>query len=297
MEISVIITTKNRCELLKLAVESVQKQTYTDFECVVVDDGSTDATAAYMNALIKQDDRFRYLQIPQEESRGGNYARNQGIRHTTGKYVAFLDDDDKWMEEKLELQKSFLDKNSDIGLVYCQVIREYMPAGIQRKMISDMAYRGDCSQKVFTHIPCTTSTMMVRRKVLLEAGLFDESMRFWQEYDLCIRICQITKIDFVKKYLVIWRCDKADKNRMTNKLVEWGKAVKQQNHKYRKEIEHLSEGARKARKQMILSDAVMRSYNSNDKRASRFYLWKIYQLTKQKEDFFAWLLNDTSNYT
>lgn len=137
---------------------------------------------------------------------------------------------------------------------------------------------------------------MVRRDVLERAGLFDESMKFWQEYDLCIRICRITEIDFVKKYLVVWRCDTGDRNRMTNKLAEWSAAVKQQNRKYRKEIAALPKGTREARKLMILSDAVQRSHNCGDRRASRYYLWKIYCHTGRKQDLISSLCNDCSGY-
>lgn len=294
--VSVVITTKNRCELLMKAVKSVQQQTLTDFECVIVDDGSTDETEERIAQEVKNDKRFSYIKIAPEDSRGGNYARNTGIKATSGEYVAFLDDDDVWLPEKLELQSRFLDRNGQVGLVYCQVIRDYVKENRQRKAVPDMSYRGDCSKKVFTHIPCTTSTMMVRRSILEQAGLFDEDMRFWQEYDLCIRICQITQIDFVKKYLVIWRCDTQDKNRMTNKLTEWGNAVKQQNRKYRKELAALPKGAREARKLMILSDAVQRSHNCGDKRASRYYLWKIYRHTGKKRDLSAFLCNDVSDY-
>lgn len=294
--VSVVITTKNRCKLLNKAVKSVREQTFGDFDCVVVDDGSTDETEKLMSHVMKEDKRFHYIKILPENSRGGNYARNLGILSTAGEYVAFLDDDDVWMPEKLELQSRFLDENNRVGLVYCQVIRDYVKEGRRKKIVPDMSYRGDCSRKVFTHIPCTTSTMMVRRSVLKKTGLFDEKMQFWQEYDLCIRICQVTEIDFVKKYLVIWRCDTRDASRMTNKLIEWGHAVKQQNRKYKKELSALPEGVRKSRKLMILSDAVQRSHNCGDKRAARYYLWKIYRHTGKKTDLTAFICNDVSEY-
>lgn len=72
---------------------------------------------------------------------------------------------------------------------------------------------------------------MVRREILFEVGLFDENMKFWQEYDLCIRICQVTKIDYVKRYLATICDDHGDKHRLTNKLYEWMDTVKYQNKK------------------------------------------------------------------
>ena len=81
-KVSAIITTKNRCALLKRAVESVLLQTYKNIECIVVDDASTDETEDYCNSL----GNVVYVRIPADESRGGNYARNQGVKKAVGEY-------------------------------------------------------------------------------------------------------------------------------------------------------------------------------------------------------------------
>lgn len=88
--VSAIITTHNRLDLLKQAIKSVKQQTYIDIEVIVVDDASTDGTKDYCSALTD----IHYIYIPPSESRGGNHARNVGIRNANGYYIAFLDDDE-----------------------------------------------------------------------------------------------------------------------------------------------------------------------------------------------------------
>lgn len=290
--ISVIITTHNRRELLLLAIESVLQQSYQDFECIIIDDASDENIEKVI--LDYKDTRLKYYYISQQESNGGNYARNLGIKMSVGNYIAFLDDDDIWLPHKLEYQKKLLDSKAKIGMVYCQMIKDYIQEGVQKKIIPDISCRGDCSKKVFVHIPCTTSAIMVRKEVLQKVGIFDEKARYWQEYDLCIRICQQYEIDFVKKYLVKIRCDLEDKSRLTNKFYDWIAAVKYQNHKYSDEIHALPQGMQKSRKKMIYTDAAIRCRNSGNKRAQRFYLRKIYSITHENGDFWNYIFNDVN---
>lgn len=287
--VSVIITTHNRLELLKLAIDSVKNQSFQDYECIVVDDASTDGTHEYMKNLKL--DKFRYLRISPEESKGGNHARNQGINYSTGEYVAFLDDDDQWMKDKLKLQVEFLDTHPDVGMVHCQLIKDYVAQGIQRKAVPDMSKRGDWSQKIFGEVLTVTSCMMVRRNILDAVQYFDENIGFWQEHDLCIRICQVTKVDFVKKYLVLLRCDKKDRYRLTNKFDGWVEAVKYQNRKYKKEIETLSQGMQRKRKLFIYREATMRLHTFKQRKKRRLYLRKIYEITHDKADYMNYLFN------
>lgn len=280
--ISVIITTKNRKSLLEKAIESVAKQSYHDFECVIIDDGSTDDTRTLVDRWVSYDGRFRYIYIDPADSRGGNHARNMGIASTAGELVAFLDDDDMWMEDKLRLQKGLMDGHPEVGMVYCQVLKDYVSKKGLKKSVPDVSYRGDCSKKIFWQIPCTTSVMMVRRNILMQAGLFDEKLNFWQEYDLCIRICQVAQIDFVRKYLAVIRCDTGDRARLTNKYQGWVEAVRYQNKKYRKELAALTPGNRRARLRLIYEDAKLRCQNAGDIRGQIFYSWKLYRLSEYK---------------
>lgn len=75
----------------------------------------------YANELLKTDDRIRYIKIPQNESKGGNYARNIGIENSRGEFIAFLDDDDVWHADKVQKQLEYLKKHNELGAVSCEV--------------------------------------------------------------------------------------------------------------------------------------------------------------------------------
>ena len=108
-QISVIIPTYNRVNLLNRAINSVLRQTFSDFEVIVVDDSSEDDTKAVVETL--KDPRIRY--ICHDENRGAAAARNTGIRVSRGEHIAFLDSDDEWLSKKLELQIDALTKNPE----------------------------------------------------------------------------------------------------------------------------------------------------------------------------------------
>lgn len=166
--VSVIVTTHNRKVLLKRAVESVLLQTFTDYECIIVDDASDDGTALFLESI--NDKRFRYIVITKEESKGGNYARNLGIKNSMGEYIAFLDDDDVWQPKKLELQVAFLDKHKDAGLVYCQIVRDYVKEGLKKEIIPEGIYRGDCSKKYLQIYPVSHRPLWCVEKFCLRWG-------------------------------------------------------------------------------------------------------------------------------
>ncbi len=112
MKVSVIIPTYNREELLCETINSVLAQTFTDFEIIVIDDGSTDNTEQRVSQF---GDRIRYLK---QENRGVNAARNRAMSLSKGEYIALLDDDDLWKPNKLALQVDILDRFQDLAYVY-----------------------------------------------------------------------------------------------------------------------------------------------------------------------------------
>lgn len=114
MKISVTIPTFNRAHLIGHAIDSVLKQTYTNFEIVVIDDGSTDGTA---DVVARYGDRVRYFWQP---NRGLGAARNAGLVHATGDCIAFLDSDDYWLDFKLALQASLLSRLPDVSFIFSE---------------------------------------------------------------------------------------------------------------------------------------------------------------------------------
>ena len=117
-KVSVIIPTYQRAHLVSQAIESVLAQTYSDYEIIVVNNGSTDNTT---EVLSQFGDKIRVIHL--HANTGPSVARNLGMNASNGRYLAFLDDDDLWLPNKLEKQIPYLDSHSNIGLIYRSSLR------------------------------------------------------------------------------------------------------------------------------------------------------------------------------
>lgn len=227
--VSAIITTHNRLHLLKRAVQSVQNQSYANIELIVVDDSSDDGTGEWCK---RQDFKYIYNNL---KNKGGNYVRNIGIKAANGKYIAFLDDDDYWLAEKITKQVELIEQRS-CDIVFCGRFNEIVMTNGDTKLIPSLPsklFQGNISSLILSSIVTTTSAILVKKKTLFRVGLFDENLRFWQEYDLSIRIAQKSEFYFVPEPLIKYRIDKNDKNRLTNKYEEWKISVKYIENKYK----------------------------------------------------------------
>jgi len=200
--ISVVIPTYRRADMLTRAVDSVLNQTYANVECIVVNDnvvGDEHSLALYERIKVyEQESRFRFLE--QEKHINGAAARNYGIRAARGEYIAFLDDDDYWEPEKLELQYSMLiNLDESWGAVSC----------LSRRLLNGelvMATPPFPSGNILMDILCRrtglgTGSMLIRRKALDDAGYFDESLKRHQDLQLFAFLAEKYKIGLVKKYL------------------------------------------------------------------------------------------------
>lgn len=276
VKVSAIITTRNRLSLLKRAIDSVFKQTYKSIELIVVDDASTDGTKEYC-----QCGNFTYIYIPHEESKGGNYARNLGIKASKGKYVAFLDDDDYWLPNKIEKQVSLIESKS-CELVYCGKILEIIK-GDKIKYINTLPNPhcdGDLSKKILLTICITTSNILAKKQALLEINLFDEKLQFWQEYELTIRMAQRKPIYFVNEPLSIYRIDKNDKQRLTNKYYKWREAVSYIHLKHANLYKQLNLMEKFQVKLLVMGDAAIRCKSSGlrSKYYTTYFFWHVCSL-------------------
>lgn len=258
-QVSAIITTHNRSQLLKRAIESVMNQTYSDIECIIVDDASTDNTRQ-----ICSDYPVQYIFIPKEESRGGNYARNLGIKAAKGEYCAFLDDDDYWLPAKIEKQVALIER-MDCELVHCGKRIEYVHADriTYKDKLPNPNHWGDMHKKILLTICTTTTTnILARRQALLEVGLFDENLRFWQDYELTIRLAQRKPFYFVNEPLSVYRIDTRDANRLTNKYYAWKDAVRYIQEKHAALYSQLNLKEKYIVKNLIWRDAAKRCRSS-----------------------------------
>lgn len=267
--VSAIITTHNRPLLLNRAIKSVLSQTYKNMECIVVDDKSDDNT----KDICASFPAIRYIYISPEESKGGNFARNQGIIASKGKYCAFLDDDDYWLPQKIEKQVQLIEEK-DCELVYCgrkmELVQKEKTSFYNR--LPNPSFWGDMHKKILlTCCCCTTSTMMISREALFDVGLFDEKMAFWQDYELTIRFAQRKPFFFVNEPLCVYRKDVNDKQRLTNKYWGWKKAVKYIHHKHRGLYKSLNLKEKMKAKVLVWEDAYLNRCKSPELKWRRRY--------------------------
>lgn len=196
--VSIIVPTQNRAELLLRAIESIVNQTYHHWECLVVDDGSVDNTAQIIES--NRDSRIHFFR--HDDIRGASAARNTGISHARGSFVAFLDDDDEWLPTKLEKQLNLIQRlSTDYGMVYCWMdyydsrgdkIKEHHP------LYRDYVFPYVLDEQRIGGCP----TLLVRRTVMDELGGFDETLLRGNDGDFIRRVCRNYLVDFVPEALV-----------------------------------------------------------------------------------------------
>ena len=155
MVFSVIVPVYKVEKYLPNAIESVLNQTYTDIECIVVDDNSDDGTDA-----ICKEYPIHYIYISPSESRGGNYARNKGIRLAKGEYIAFLDDDDYWLPTKIEKQVKLIEEKG-CDLVHCGRRLEFLKKDevLYQDIYPLLSHSGNLRRRILFTICTTTSAM------------------------------------------------------------------------------------------------------------------------------------------
>jgi len=264
--VSAVVVTHNRKSLVAGAILSVQNQTYDNIELIVVDDASNDGSRELLSELADRDN-FKYIYIQPDESKGGNHARNLGILASKGEYVAFLDDDDEWLPDKIYKQVEYMNVHPDCGVVACFNIVEFNFSN-RFPENRDGMMEGDVHDKILTWIPFVTSVSMYRKSILIEAGMFDENLQFWQETELNIRVAQIAKFGCVHEELALYRVVDADKNRLTNNLEGWIDAVKYIEHKHKSLIEKLSKDDLRKHKLLVAKDGLHRAKKVKN------YIWK-----------------------
>lgn len=171
--VSVIVPTYKRTDFLKLTLQSILKQTFQDFEIIVVDDGTPNDDNLI---LCKTFDKIKYIKI--ENSGGPAKPRNVGICEAKGKYIAFVDDDDLWLPTKLEKQVAILENNPDFGLVHgcCEIIDEN---GILQNTIigrpgTPEVKHGDVALRMIGNWTVMMPTPLIRIETIKNVGFFNE---------------------------------------------------------------------------------------------------------------------------
>ncbi len=196
---SIVIPAFNAAIFINRALDSVAKQTFNNYEFVIINDGSTDSTEAKIQDFFFYHNNLSWKLINQK-NKGIGGARNAGINSAIGEYVAFLDADDVWYPQKLSLIAEYLSDNPDVDFICHDEV--WIQNGTNRGRFSygpynkykELLFKGNC---------ISTSASIVRRHKLLEVGLFSENLEFngVEDYELWLRLSKTCRIEYLHQVL------------------------------------------------------------------------------------------------
>ncbi len=218
--VSVVIPAYNAERTIRATLASVLRQTLTDVEVIVIDDGSTDSTSDVARWL--GDARVR---VVQQENTGHAGARNAGITHATGRYVAIIDADDLWFPRKLETQVAFLRAHPGVRALHCATIHvddSLRPLFIGRcpdgenSLLDVLCFRG---------LPGLMSTLIADRELFEEVRRFDQSLIILQDWDLAIKLARRRQLWSIPEPLAVIRVHSASQSKNLELHIEPGERI------------------------------------------------------------------------
>ncbi|HWH78784.1 MAG TPA: glycosyltransferase family A protein [Candidatus Binatus sp.] len=219
--VSVVVPAFNNAPYIGAAIESIDAQNYQPLEIIVVDDGSTDDTEQAVCS-------FRHVQYIRQENAGPARARNVGIQKSHGEFVAFLDADDLWTAGKLSTQLDILNKHPDAALVFGDMKGFGVGIGAEPTMYEKYAlgenYFGpgglviQAVQKLLKMNFIPTGTVVARRHAIIDAGLFDESLKVVEDWDLWLRIALRHPIAYAGHVVMLRRLHGANTSKQTEAM-------------------------------------------------------------------------------
>lgn len=198
-KVSVILPTYNRGETVKKAIESVLGQTFTDFELLVIDDGSADCTEQVVCAI--GDTRIRYIKL--SDNQGVSAARNRGIELADSEWIAFEDSDDLWHSDKLEKQLEWAQRYPEADMIYCSYSiedrgkiyvcpNEEWPGKLSGDIFADMLWRNSIG----------APTLMVKKSAIAVCGGFDTAYRALEDWEFALRLSKNRQVAYIPQILV-----------------------------------------------------------------------------------------------
>lgn len=229
---AVITTHKREPEIVERALNSILSQTYSPIQTIVVDDSPADFPLRDAVRQLVEGKGVQY--IPHEACKGACAARNTGLAAATGEFIAFLDDDDVWMPEKIEKQ---LEKFSDgVALVYCGYDVYCCATGETVKRRS-VYLRGSVYEELIKeNFIGSTSFPLLRKSCLEEIGGFDVLMQSAQDYDVWLRLSQKYDVDYVEEPLVLYYVHDGERiSKNHNKRIAGQKRLIEKNMSYLKQ--------------------------------------------------------------
>jgi glycosyltransferase involved in cell wall biosynthesis len=232
-EVSVIIPTYNRAHLIREAIDSVLKQTYRDFEIIVVDDGSTDNTREVIDSYI--DPHIRYIY---QENQGVSGAMNTGILVSKAKYIAWLASDNVMLEESLQKQVDFMEQHPEIGFCYSQAYfmdEKGRPIWWRKARGDKKSCVRDGKEEIMRLLfRGGSGPNMICRYCFDEVGLFDTSLRVGEDIDMCLRLS--------RKYSAGYIAEPMGKARIHSKSITGQKTLEELEGTQKAFVQHALQG-------------------------------------------------------
>jgi len=198
--ISVIIPAYNAAKTILETIHSIQQQTFSDFEIIVINDGSADGTVELLGTIEEP-----RLKVFSYQNGGLPVARNRGISHTTGEFITFIDADDLWTPDKLELQLAALQQHPEAGVAYSwtsfineksEFLYAWEPLYYQGNVYPDLLLKNFIS---------SGSNILVRRKFIELAGEFTPTLKSAEDWDYYVRLAALCPFVLVPKYQILYR--------------------------------------------------------------------------------------------
>ena len=197
-QVSVIIPTYNRGWIIKEAIDSVLAQDYTEFELIVVDDGSTDHTSDVLDSYGD------VIKVFSQKNKGVSAARNRGIEEASGTFIAFLDSDDLWLSQKLSVQIEFFNQTPDA--LICQTEEVWIRNGLRvNPKKRHQKPSGIIFKPSLELCLVSPSAVMIRRSLFDWVGEFDETLPACEDYDLWLRISCRFPVHLIDTPLIVKR--------------------------------------------------------------------------------------------
>lgn len=202
-KISIIMPVYNSSQFLSQTIDSVLAQSFKDYEFIIVNDGSTDTSLLLLGEYAEKDHRIKIIN---QKNCGVANARNTGLKNATSPYLAFIDADDLWTENKLEKQVTFFDNpiNSSFGLTFTYA-NCFWKTPSDAKPMQHFIFSTDLYESLLIYNSIPTSSVMVRAALIEKVGDFDENLFGTEDWDLWIRISKVTKIKPLTERLIYYR--------------------------------------------------------------------------------------------
>ena len=204
-KVSITMPVLNGDRYIGEAIQSIVDQTYRNCELIVIDDGSTDRTADCVRSFAGKLD---LTYVRHESSQGIAKSMNDGVRHSDGELIAFLDHDDGWFSDFLETEVSYLEEHPDVAMVHSDFQTTDVDGNVIEPSVAVCRKRIRPSGRVFRQLFMDSfivgNSVLIRAECFRRLGLFDESLR-WGDYHMWMRIARHYRVDYIGRVLTKYR--------------------------------------------------------------------------------------------